>query len=79
MTAQPQDDQLLFLCHTGHQKGIVALQTLVLLPLLGTAAVSHSPGLVWPASITMTRRPSEGHGSSPSLCSVVPLRCGCRR
>lgn len=45
VTAQPQNDQLLFLCHTGHQKGIIALQTLVLLPLLGVPAVSHSPGL----------------------------------
>lgn len=43
--AQPQNEQLLFLCHTGHQKGIIALQTLVLLPLPGTPAVSHGPGL----------------------------------
>lgn len=45
VTAQPQNDQLLFLCHMGHQKGIIALQTLVLLPLLGAPAVSQSPGL----------------------------------
>lgn len=45
VTAQPQNDQLLFLCHTGHQKGIIALRTLILLPLLGVPAVSHSPGL----------------------------------
>lgn len=76
VTAEPQNDQLLFLCHTGHQKGIIALQTLVLLPLLGTPAVSHSPGVVWLAFITMTCRPSEGHGFSLSLCSVAPLRCG---
>lgn len=36
---------LLFLGHMGHQKGIIALQTLVLLPLLGAPAVSQSPGL----------------------------------
>lgn len=45
VTAQSQKDQLLFLGHMGHQKGIIALQTLVLLPLLDAPAVSHSPGL----------------------------------
>lgn len=45
MTAQPQDDQLLFGCHVGHQKGLAALGTLALLPLSGTATASPSPGL----------------------------------
>lgn len=72
VTAWPQDDQLLFLCHTGHQKGIGALQTLVLSPLLGMAAARHSPGLWWLASITMPHGASERHGSSPTLlcCSL---------
>lgn len=56
VTAQPQNDQLLFLCHMGHQKGIIALQTLVLLPLLGAPSVSHSPGLC---------------GHSPGLCGQL--------
>lgn len=59
----------------GPQKGIVALQTLVLLPSWARLL----QGLVWPASITMTHRPSEGHGSSLSLRSAAPLRYGCRR
>lgn len=72
VTAWPWDDQLLFLCHTGRQKGIGALQTLLLSPLPGMAAASHSPGLWWPASITRPHRASEGRRSSPSLCSAAP-------
>lgn len=62
--AQSQDDQFLFLCHTGcHQKGIIALQTLVLTAPLGQGCGKSQP------------RPGvaiRGAGLSSSLCSVTP-------
>lgn len=62
--AQSQDDQFLFLCHTGcHQKGIIALQTLVL-----TAPLGQSCGKSQPRPGVAIR----GAGLSSSLCSVTP-------
>lgn len=44
----------------------------------GRTCCKSQPRPVWPNSITMTCRPPEGPSFSLRLCSIAPLRCGCR-